>query len=234
MFALFILLVILGVAFEETLGPILRDLEESLDGDGATDPESVVMIFVGIFVLVWGLSSFFYFTCSELFWRGQTIGKRSCKIRVVKADGFSLDPISILVRNIFRVADNLPMLWIVPVLSARCQRLGDMVAGTLVIREDPEDLPEVRSELAERRAAEATFRFDLAKLGKLVPSDFTAIEQILDRWKALSDQQRLSLLEKVVPSVCRKMQIEPPPANQRVAFLEDLLAAEYRRQDRHL
>ena len=41
---------------------------------------------------------------------GQTLGKRMCKIRVVKADGFALDAVSVFMRNVFRVADHLPIL----------------------------------------------------------------------------------------------------------------------------
>ncbi len=227
-------LVIFGVVFEETFRTTFRELAKQFDDEGEVDPQSIVMIFVGVFVLIWGLSSFAYFTAAELFWRGQTPGKRMCKIRVVKIEGFSLDPVSVFVRNIFRVADNLPMLWIVPVLSARGQRIGDMVAGTCVIREDTEELPEVRAELSERKAIEGTFRFDQAQLGKLVPTDYEAIERVLDRWESLKIEQRDSLLDKMVPSLCRKLQVDEPMAGQRVVFLEDLLAAEYRRQDRHL
>ena len=74
---------------------------------------------LGIFWLVYSLGSFLYFGCCELLMRGQTIGKRSVHIRVVKTDGFSLDPQSIFVRTIFRVIDHLPMLFIVPLVTER-------------------------------------------------------------------------------------------------------------------
>ncbi|MFO1007304.1 MAG: RDD family protein [Planctomycetaceae bacterium] len=234
MFVMTLVLIFVLAAVGDTLVPYLRDLAKWVNEDQEVDPQTVTLVFVGIYILIWGLSSFAYFTFGELFWRGQTPGKKSNKIRVVKVEGFSLDPVSVLVRNVFRVADNLPLLWIVPVLSARGQRLGDMVAGTCVIREDSEELPEVRTELAERKAADATFRFDHAKLRKLAPKDCEAIERILDRWDSLKSEQQLSLLDKMVPSLCRKLEVDEPTENQRVAFLEDLLSAEYRRQDRHL
>jgi len=234
MFVFAILLIVLGAAFEDKFRELFRKLANWLDDEGEIDPASIALFFLGLYMLIWGLSSFVYFTASELFWRGQTPGKKANKIRVVKVDGFSLDPVSILVRNIFRVADNLPLLWIVPVLSARGQRLGDMVAGTCVIREDSEELSEVRTDLAERKAADATFRFDHAKLQKLAPKDYEAVERVLDRWDSLKSEQQLSLLDKMVPSLCRKLGHDEPAENQRVAFLEDLLSAEYRRQDRHL
>ena len=93
----------------------------------------VPIYFIAFAWLFWGLGSFIYFTLCELFWRGQTIGKWACDVRVVKTDGFSLDAASVLLRNIFRLVDQIPPLWIVPVLSPRSQRFGDMVAGTVVV-----------------------------------------------------------------------------------------------------
>ena len=229
-----VLLVIIGVTFEATLRSEIQDFVKQFDAEGDVDPESVAMVMVGVFVLVWGLGSFVYFTVAELFWRGQTPGKRMCQIRVVSLSGFSLEAGSIFLRNIFRVADNLPLLWIVPVLSVRGQRLGDMVAGTCVVRDESEKLSEVRAELADRKAVEGTYRFDQGKLSKLVSTDYDAIERILDRWDSLKDAQRLALLNKLVPALCRKMQRDEPSESERVTFLEDLLSAEYRRQDRNL
>lgn len=239
---LFIFLAIIGfilvfvfAAVGDFIAPYLREFADYwFDQDEEVDPRTIVLFIVGVYTLLWGFSSFVYFTVGELFWRGQTPGKKANKIRVIKVESYSLDPVSIFVRNIFRVADNIPLLWVVPLLSSRGQRLGDMVAGTYVISEDVEQLPEVRSELSERKAAEATFRFDHARLGKLTRKDYEAIERILDRWDSLKSEMQLDLLDKMVPSLCRKLQMEEPSESQRVAFLEDLLAAEYRRQDRKL
>ncbi|MBC8117333.1 MAG: RDD family protein [Candidatus Saccharimonas sp.] len=230
-----VVLVILSAAFEG----LFRDLFDRVEGalrnkDNPVDPEVIAMYLIGIGMLIWGLGSFFYFGLSELLWRGQTPGKRMCKIRVVKADGFALDAVGVFMRNVFRVADHLPVLWIVPVLSQRGQRFGDMVASTIVISDEAEDLAEVRHELSGRNAAESRFRFDHAKLARLVRGDFDAVERILDRWNSLPPGQQTSLLDRMVGPLCKKMQTDQPPVEERVVFLEDLLAAEYRRQDRHL
>lgn len=198
------------------------------------DPERMVAYFMGIAMLIFGLGSFFYYGLSELLWRGQTLGKSLCQIRVVKLNGFSLDAVSIFVRSIFRVADHLPPLCFVPMLSKYRQRFGDMVAGTIVISSEAEDLTEIREQLSNRNAAEAKFTFDYAKLARLIPSDFDAIEQVLDRWDELSETQQERLLNRMVGPLCKKMQREEPGDAERLIFLEDLLAAEFRRQDRHL
>ena len=234
-FLAFIALVIIGAAS----GGLFRDFFDQIDDalrnkNEPVDPEVVAMYLIGIGMLIWGLGSFFYFGLSELLWRGQTPGKRMCKIRVVKADGFALDAVGVFMRNVFRVADHLPILWIVPVLSQRGQRFGDMVAGTIVISDEAEDLAEVRHQLSGRNTAEARFRFDQAKLTRLAREDFDAVERILDRWNSLPSDQQRTLLDRMVGPLCKKMQTDEPPMEERVVFLEDLLAAEYRRQDRHL
>ena len=234
-FIALLVLIFVSAAFEGLFRDLFDQVERSLRNQGApVDPEAVGMYLVGIGMLIWGLGSFFYFGLSDLLWRGQTPGKKMCKIRVVKADGFVLDAVGVFMRNVFRVADHLPILWIVPVLSKRGQRFGDMVASTIVISDEAEDLAEVRQQLSGRNKAEARFRFDQAKLTRLTREDFDAIERILDRWNSIPPDQQSSLLDRMVGPLCKKMEADTPPVEERVVFLEDLLAAEYHRQDRHL
>jgi uncharacterized RDD family membrane protein YckC len=71
-------------------------------------------------------------------WRGQTIGKRLFRLRVVDAEGLRLQFDQILVRNLLRSVDMLPVFYFVGGLacwlSRRCQRLGDLAANTIVVR----------------------------------------------------------------------------------------------------
>ena len=148
---------------------------------GAFDEEHVPQVPFYLFAiawLFWGLGSFLYFTLCELFWRGQTFGKWACGVRVVKADGFSLDDPSILLRNIFRIVDQIPPLWIVPVLSPRSQRFGDMVAGTVVVSDRRDELEDVRTMVLQRPAAECRFRFDGTMLTLALPMDIEAVEAV--------------------------------------------------------
>lgn len=222
---LLIVLAIVGVSFES----VFQSIEDNRD-----NPEKVGAYVIGLMALLIGLGSFAYFILLELFLRGQTIGKRFMRIRVVKADGFALDPGSILVRNIFRLIDNVPLMWIVPVLSRRSQRTGDMVAGTIVISDEQPEISDLRTQLSSRAAAEAEFRFDSRSLGRLSEGDFQAVERVLERWLDLPISQQQKFLGQLVPSLARKMQMEEPPPDRRQRFLEDLLAAEFRRQNRLL
>ncbi len=230
LFVLFIVLILAGAGSEEVLGDLGRSLRNTQPGR----PPELPFYFWGIAVLVLGLGGFVYYGLSELLMHGRTIGKRQLSIRVVKADGFSLDVTSVLLRNVFRVVDHIPVLWIVPFLAKNSQRLGDMVAGTVVVKEEPPTMSGLRERLLRRPASESMFRFDGATLERARASDVEAVEQILDRLREIGPQIRTKLLEGACVPLAKRLKLEPPEPAQRRRFLEDFLAAEYRRQYRRL
>lgn len=71
-------------------------------------------------------------------WGGQTLGKRLFRLRVVDEQGLALGLSQVVLRNLLRGIDGLPLLYLLGgvcmVLSPRLQRLGDLAAGTLVVR----------------------------------------------------------------------------------------------------
>jgi uncharacterized RDD family membrane protein YckC len=229
MVAIFAILMVMACAGTSFHG--VEKLFKDLDGE---DSSEAAMYVFGLAMLIWGLGSFFYFGLCELMLRGQTPGKRLVSIRVAKADGFSLDGAGILTRNVFRVLDHIPLLWIVPLLSARSQRIGDLVAGTVVISDAKAELSSIRVELAERSALESEFRFDAAGLSKLTENDLQAVEKLLERWNSIPQQQRHKIARTVISSLMEKLNVERPDPASQVRFLEDLLAAELRRQQRGL
>ena len=234
---MFFLAIMLGAITETAVRETARMIEGAEAHTPTERAERGVMIiqyFIGISILVWGFGSFFYYTFFELLFRGQTIGKWTLGLRVVRVDGFALDPSAIFVRNIFRVIDQFPPCWIAPLMSKRSQRFGDMVAGTTVIADRPEQLSNVRQTLVEMPAADARFTFDSTKLGRARPQDFAAVEKILERWEKLTGDQRNALLDQLVPPLVERLKVDPPAVEERVVFLKDLLAAEYRRQHRNL
>jgi len=83
------------------------------------------------FLLWWG-----YFVLFELLWNGQSPGKRLLHIRVARADSLPVGPSTAIVRNLMRIVDTLLFLGpIVMLVDAQGRRLGDLAAGTLVVRE---------------------------------------------------------------------------------------------------
>jgi len=84
----------------------------------------------------------FYHLAFEFLWNGQTPGKRAFGLRVVMTNGLPLTTSAAIIRNIVRLFDFLPAFYGVGLVSLfatkNTQRLGDLAAGTLVIRERPD------------------------------------------------------------------------------------------------
>ncbi len=80
-----------------------------------------------------------YFVVSEMLWSGRSIGKRAVGLRVVRLSGQPVGFWGTLLRNVLRVVDFLPALNALGSLlilsTSKNQRLGDLVAGTVVVRE---------------------------------------------------------------------------------------------------
>ena len=89
-------------------------------------------------ILVYFIISIGYGIAMEFYWRGQTLGKRILKIRVMDEQGLQLTFYQIVIRNLLRFVDNLPLVYLVGGLTAfispKFQRLGDLAANTIVAR----------------------------------------------------------------------------------------------------
>ena len=94
---------------------------------------AMFIIFVMYFVIAW-----FYGVLFETFWNGQTPGKRILGLRALSDNGQPIDGMQATLRNLLRVADLFAPLVAIAVstLNRRYQRLGDLVAGTIVIVEE--------------------------------------------------------------------------------------------------
>jgi uncharacterized RDD family membrane protein YckC len=104
---------------------------------GAFNYDSIFVIgglaLIVTLVLIWA-----YFILLEWLWNGQTIGKRAYRLRVINEDGSPAQFTAVLIRNLLRLVDFLPAFYgvgvLVIVLSPKSQRLGDLAAGTYVVR----------------------------------------------------------------------------------------------------
>jgi len=131
---------------------------------------------------------FLYHPIVELFMRGQTPGKRAAGVRIVDRDGGIPGSGAIVVRNIFRLVDSLPGLYVVGLLttfiSAQRVRIGDMAAGTLLVLDEPSPAKALE-EIAAGAAQD-----------DLVVSDLAA--QILERWPQLAADRRSSIARELL------------------------------------
>lgn len=96
---------------------------------------------LALLVLFFFLVQFGYFAFFEALWNGQTPGKRYLHLRVIKDSGRSISTFDALGRNLLRLVDSMPGIYAVAIVSAllssKNKRLGDYVAGTVVVHERP-------------------------------------------------------------------------------------------------
>lgn len=107
----------------------------------------------GAMILLQFLIFTFYGMITEWLWSGQTVGKRLFRLRVIDERGLALGFRQIVIRNLFRLLDILPSTFyligsVSCLVTKRCQRLGDIAAGTLVVREVTVDPPQFGEVLA--------------------------------------------------------------------------------------
>lgn len=91
------------------------------------------------FMIMLFLIRWFYFVVFEIIMEGQSPGKKMARIRVIKTSGDSLDLETIVVRNFLRFVDGFPILpfigGFVAFIDSHSRRLGDILAGTIVVDE---------------------------------------------------------------------------------------------------
>jgi len=102
---------------------------------------------LGIHLLAYFAITIGYGIATEWLWRGQTLGKRLLRLRVMDAQGLRLQFSQIVIRNLLRFVDGLPAFYLVgglaSLLSPRAQRLGDLAANTIVVRHPAMAEPDV-------------------------------------------------------------------------------------------
>jgi uncharacterized RDD family membrane protein YckC len=110
----------------------------AIGADEGTAGSVVLLVLVFLFFVG-------YFPLFEGLWNGRTPGKRLQRLRVVRTDGQPVTWAPVLVRNALRLVDILPTYYmagaITILLTKRSQRLGDLAAGTIVVRERPLPAP---------------------------------------------------------------------------------------------
>jgi uncharacterized RDD family membrane protein YckC len=171
-----------------------------------------VMILV-LFLILAGYFAFF-----EWAWSGQTPGKRWLKLRVLREDGRPITFWEAAVRNLLRTFDMMPApfysIGLISVFSTtRDQRIGDMVAGTVVVREREAEAPEFSQVFATPVSDPALRRsfkpVDFtASLSSLTDSEIQVVETFLRRRWDLADVPRqwmawrvsLPILYKIRPT----------------------------------
>ena len=151
-----------------------------------------------LFVLIFGFQ-WLYFIFFEWTWNGQTPGKRLLHLRVIKLDGTPVSWTDILLRNVARPLDTFGPMGLIGLLmifaSRKAQRLGDLVARTLVIHEARIDW----SIFDQLEAEDTTARLSGAARPfiRLSPAQWELLHRYLNRRGALPTEVRARLAESL-------------------------------------
>ncbi len=120
----------------------------------------IAITIILLFIINWG-----YFFIVEYFSGGRTIGKRFMGVRVIQDNGHSLTLLSSLIRNLLRIIDSLPSGYLLGIIMiffhSKHKRLGDLVAGTIVIHERKEKKKNKSTAIEKEIAARGLTKDDL-------------------------------------------------------------------------
>jgi uncharacterized RDD family membrane protein YckC len=188
-----------------------------------------IVIFL-LFLFNWG-----YFTLFEAFWNGRTPGKKAARIRVIQRSGRSIGLLESMARNLVRYVDQLPFFYAVGVITMfvtlQHQRLGDLAAGTLVVRDREPDAPlwadsgprmftpEFHSgSLAPK--PHTSMALDPSSIARLSAADLEVLEAFFARRLDMTLDTRRSLAHRIYVAIQSKTGIEPPVEVSAETFLE--------------
>lgn len=192
---------------------------------------SVAILTLVTFLLNWG-----YFTLFEALWNGRTPGKRVARIRVIQRSGRPIGIFESMARNFVRYIDQFPFFYAVGVIAMfstrQHQRLGDLAAGTLVVRDREQETPlwaetgarTLTASLFARPAPEpvpsAGLSLPVSGVARLTSTDLEVLEGFFSRRIDLPSPTRQALAERIARAIQAKSGLEPPPEVSLETFLE--------------
>jgi uncharacterized RDD family membrane protein YckC len=187
----------------------------------------VALLLLLSFVLLWGYYIFF-----EVYWNGQSPGKRWIALRVICSDGSPITLAEAIIRNLIRPIDFLPFAYalgvVVMFVNAQSRRLGDLAAGTLVVRDQTGvTLDSLATKPAQRPyylAGQPAASLDLP-LERLSQADIQLAEDFLRRRGELHNSQELA--QRILDTLYRRMALPSPslPAAEALAELFRIIEA---------
>lgn len=213
-FIQYLSMILIAWAFISMTGINLSALEESPQSFFTEMPKWTLALMVLVIFIVFAA----YFIIFEWLWNGQTPGKRLLKLRVIREDGRPITIWEAVARNLLRIFDTFPG-FVIPVysiglisifLSSRDQRIGDMFAGTVVVRERLDEAPTFAeafsnpiSDAAFRRVQKRTdFQTNVNLLSE---SEIEVIESFLRRRWDLTERQRLWMAWRIALPIMHKL-----------------------------
>ncbi len=203
-------LILLLYALVGYLFSLLTDRFASLGGSVATAIQGIVG-----FLILWG-----YYILFEVFWNGQSPGKRVIGLQVVREGGRPITFAAAAIRNLIRFVDFLPALYgvgvVVMFVDKRARRLGDLVAGTLVVRMSRAVTLDSLGTGAAAAPASATL--SLVGIEQITRQDIDIVSDFLSKRGGFASDVRLRLALQIANALRTRLGI--PLGGDSERFLE--------------
>lgn len=164
-----------GIIFVAGAAVVLLLMVSVFGGEAEAGIMSAVVI--GVLFLL----PFLYFLISEILMNGQSVGKRAVGCRVISSSGHRPSFLGLFVRNVARYVDALPFVWLVPGLDTARRRIGDFLAGTLVVMLERSTHPTALAAARLGRSDERQFSFPSEVAERLAPDDINLLEYFFSR-----------------------------------------------------
>jgi uncharacterized RDD family membrane protein YckC len=218
----------------------VSDLPETADQLVNDAPKWTIALMILLLFLIFAG----YFIFFEWIWNGQTPGKKLLKLRVIRDDGRPLTLWEAIARNLLRICDAVPG-FVLPVysiglvtifLSKSDQRVGDVFAGTVVIRERTDEAPTFRETFSSPVRDVAFSRVqpkpDISgNISTLTQREIEVVEAFLRRRWDLTERQRLWMAWRIALPLMYKLRPGYDLENFTYeGFLEEILHRFYAKQ----
>jgi uncharacterized RDD family membrane protein YckC len=183
-----------------------------------------------IMIIVFFLLYSAYFAFFEAVWNGQTPGKRYAQLRVIKDDGRPITAYDSVARNLLRIVDQLPVFYGVGVISIffskENKRLGDFVAGTVVVHEKT---VEAARPFLDTQVDSSAPAYDVSRI---TLDELRLIETFFQRRDSLDPALRGSMAAQIASRIGEKLQVQVYGWPRNEKFLE-AVHAQYRATGRY-
>ncbi|MDQ3547402.1 MAG: RDD family protein [Chloroflexota bacterium] len=195
----------------------------SISDESTANAVALALVALVFFFVIWG-----YFVLFETIWHGQSPGKRWTGLRVIQEGGYPIGFSHAAIRNIVRIADFLPFLYIigaiVMLVDSRSRRLGDLVAGTIVIKEQQEvSLASIGSDqpvppwpaaatgqpFPESPTNGFSDASQIPNLSRIGAAEHSLLREFLQRRAMLAPQSRASLALQLAQGFARRLDYTP-------------------------
>ncbi|HUA36327.1 MAG TPA: RDD family protein [Candidatus Binataceae bacterium] len=217
----------LGARLEHWIRAEILDAARKLAAAKRSSPQPVQIpgLLMAFFLLAQFLVEMGYFIFWEMVSGGRSPGKYFVQLRVVKENGAPIDIRSSVVRNVMRLVDMLPAEYLIGLLSIlfspSAQRLGDHVAGTIVVRLDRPEAAGDMPQLVDATPIVLT-REQIARLG---PREVQLMRRVLRRAYQTPSTAREALLSEVAHAMRQRLDLPESPGLSALDFLRGVLAA---------